>query len=96
MMGKYKPKWVKTRDSNHKDITQALEKIGCSVYDASEVGGGFPDIVVGRAGRCFLLEIKSSPKSKLRPEQIAFRDTWNGNYTVVHTPMEAVKAVTSG
>ena len=33
-------------DKNHSQITAALRKIGARVYDASRVGGGFPDLVV--------------------------------------------------
>jgi len=93
-MGKYKPRWTCTQDANHKEITQALEKIGCSVYDASKFGGGFPDVIVGYRGKCFLLEYKHG-KGKLNPKQIQFRDQWNGNYCVVRTPEEAIQAVTT-
>ena len=93
MMAKYKPKWVKTKDSNHTEITDALEKVGCTVYDASEFGDGFPDIVVGRLGRCYLLEIKSSRKAKLNPEQRKFQKWWRGHFAVVRSPMEALQAV---
>lgn len=89
------PRWRQTPDGNHKEITQVLEKIGCSVYDASRVGGGFPDLVVGRAGKCYLLEVKT-PSGKLNLKQKRFRDSWRGNYAVVRTPMEAIEAVTNG
>jgi Holliday junction resolvase len=89
------PRYRQRPDKNQRQIVDALEKIGCTVYDASRVGGGFPDLVVGRAGQCYLLECKTQ-KGKLNAEQQRFRDWWNGNYAVVRTPMEAVKAVTNG
>lgn len=94
-MAKYKPKWIRTHDQNHKEITQALEKIGATVYDTSKFGGGFPDVIVGYRGKCILLEYKTGT-GKLNPKQEDFRDWWRGNYSVVRTPMEAVEAVTNG
>jgi Holliday junction resolvase len=96
-MAKYKPKWVKTKDENHDEVVDALVKAGCSVYDASEFGDGFPDIVVGRAGSCYLLEIKSA-SGQLRKKQIEFQMSWRGHFAVVRSPMEALQAVglTSG
>jgi hypothetical protein len=89
------PRWRQKPDANQKKIVQALEKVGCTVYDASRIGGGFPDLVVGRAGQCFFLEVKT-PSGKLNKAQREFKEWWRGNYAVVRTPMEAVKVVTSG
>jgi hypothetical protein len=90
-MGKY----TCSVDENHVEIVNALKQIGCSVYDASRVGGGFPDLVVGYRRCSYLLELKSE-HGKLNKKQIAFRDSWNGNFAVVRTPMEAIAAVTNG
>ena len=91
-MAKYKPKWVKTKDANHDEIASALVKAGCSVYDASEFGDGFPDLVVGRAGQCYLLECKTT-KGRMREKQSVFEKNWQGHFAVVRSPMEALKAV---
>src|SRR6185312_62785 len=60
--GRHRMRLVR-RDRNHKEIADALMAAGCSVWDAAHVGGGFPDLVVGRvvAGgrrRTYLLEVK--------------------------------------
>jgi len=86
-------------DDNHEEIVNALKKIGCSVYDASRAGEGFPDLVVGRVTGgipcSYLLEVKSE-HGKLNKKQSLFKTNWKGSYAVVRTPMEAIKAVTGG
>lgn len=80
------------RDVNHAEIKQALEDCGCSVWDTADVGGGFPDLVVGRQGRTFLLEIKTA-KGKEKPAQRAAREVWRGSWQVVRTVDEALHVV---
>ena len=84
--------WAKKIDTNQQDIVDALLKIGCSVYDASRAGGGFPDLVVGYRQCTYLVEVKSG-KRKLNPKQKEFHEDWRGNITVVRSPMEAIKVV---
>jgi hypothetical protein len=86
------PRYVANRDGNHKEITQALEKIGCSVYDASAVGGSFPDLVVGKHGITMLIEVKT-PKGRLKEGQEKWHSEWKGHTCIVRSPMEAVEAV---
>lgn len=89
------------RDRNHDEITQALRRAGCSVWDASHVGGGFPDLVVGRivAGkrRTYLLEVKdgSLPPSRraLNPAEVAWHDAHLGQRAVVLSVDDALRAV---
>lgn len=85
------------RDGNHAEIRDGLRAVGCSVYDTGAVGGAFADLVVGRQGCTFLIEIKNPKqppsKRKLRPGQQALRDTWRGHYAVVETLAEAIAAV---
>ena len=88
-------KYARKTDSNQRDIVAALLKSGCSVLDLSRVGQGCPDLLVGRAGKCYLLEVKSL-KGKLNPLQGEFHRAWNGNIAIVRTPEEAVKAITNG
>lgn len=81
------------RDSTHKAIKRALLDIGCSVFDTADVGGGFPDLVVGYHGVTILLEVKG-PKGFLRELQTDFAEKWRGSRPmVVRTPQEAVVAV---
>lgn len=77
--------WARKTDSNHKAIVKALRKAHCSVFDASRVGQGFPDLVCGFLGRTFLCEIKSD-KGKFTEDQVKFIDNWHGGETyILHT-----------
>lgn len=63
-------------DGNHRDIRDALERIGWTVVDFSSVGRGIPDLYAAKAGRELWIEVKdgSKPPSerKLTPEQEKF------------------------
>lgn len=89
------------RDPNHREIADALRAAGCSVWDAAHVGGGFPDLVVGRvvAGerRTYLLEVKDG---ELPPSRRALNDrerAWHaahlGAVAVVLSVEDALRAV---
>lgn len=81
------------RDLNHTEIKQALLACGCSVIDLADAGNSVPDLLVGRAGRSFLVEVKS-PKGKERPGQHDARLAWRGDgWCVVHTVQDALRAV---
>lgn len=82
-MSKYQ---VHQLDANHKQIVAALEAGGCSV----ESIGRPVDIVVGRAGRNYLFEIKT-PKGKLRATQERFFAKWRGHAGILRS-VEDVQA----
>lgn len=86
------PRYKANRDDNHKDVTQALEKIGCTVHDASVVGGSFPDLVVGYRGLTMLIEVKT-PKGRVKEGQRKWHTEWKGHTCIVRSPMEAVETV---
>ena len=70
-------------DATHQEIRDGLRKAGFSVFDASKLGAGFPDLVVGKHGRTYLIEVKTPRGSKTAQErlgaaQAAFRDAWRG------------------
>ncbi len=84
-------------DDNHAEIVSALRKAGCSVLSLATIGHGAPDILVGRAGRCYALEIKdgSKPPSarRLTDDEWKFRDAWRGHYAVVESVEQALEAI---
>lgn len=45
-------------DSTHAPMVELFEACGCSVLDLAAVGGGCPDVLVGRNGRSVLVEFK--------------------------------------
>lgn len=79
-------------DANQNEIVFALRSAGCSVTDLSAVGAGCPDLVVGRGGQNYLLEIKGR-KGKLTEAQREWRACWNGQAATVRTVGEAFAAV---
>ena len=87
------------RDDSESAIAGALAKAGCDIEYATRRPY---DLIVGRAGMTYLLEVKSlfrtkKPKAKpLTESQIDFKNSWRGHYAVVATPAEALKAVGLG
>ena len=88
-------------DENQSEIIDALRKAGCDVIDTSDVGGGFPDIVVGRGGELgkgngytYLIEIKNpKAKGKLNKLQEEFFEWWQGQVDVAFTIDDALRIV---
>jgi hypothetical protein len=55
-----------------------------SVASTANLGKGFPDIIVGLAGKNFLLEIKSG-EGKLSPDEKEWHQHWSGQVAVVRS-----------
>lgn len=79
-------------DGNQTEIVNALRTLGCSVAVTSTVGKGFPDLVVGIAGRTLLVEVKMK-KGTYTADQLAFVSSWKGNYYTVRTREDCVALV---
>lgn len=69
-------------DANHSEIVDAFRKLGCSVLSLAPIGRGVPDLLVHRAGRYALVEVKDGSKvpsaRKLTPDQERFHAEWRG------------------
>jgi hypothetical protein len=85
---------VNQQDANSITIVSVLRQAGCTVdYIESSVGrAGIPDIVVGREGRNWLLEIKTK-RGRVSEAQKAWQAGWRGQVAVVRTPFEALAAI---
>jgi len=81
-------------DANQPEIVRVLRAAGCSVEVLSPVArGGLPDLLVGRAGVSYLLEVKA-PKGKLNERQERWALAWRGRpVAIVRTPEDALGAV---
>lgn len=66
--------------------------MGASVFDAADVGGGFPDLVVGYKGRTYLFEVKG-PQGRMSESQETFRGRWRGGPLIVVKTREEALAV---
>ncbi len=89
-------------DRNQPEIVEALRKIGCRVQPLHMVGKGCPDLMVSKAGRVVLMEVKdgSKPPSarKLTADEQAWHDLWSdvkaaGALVVVDSVQAAIDAV---
>jgi hypothetical protein len=85
-------------DDNQKAIVRALRAVGASVEPRlSRVGGGCPDLLVGFQGDSYVMEVKdpSKPPSgrKLTPDELVWQAQWAGQYDVVLTAEDALRAI---
>jgi len=71
-------------DENQREIMQALRTLGFCVFDLSNVGRGCPDLLVGRKGRIWLIEVKNTAgRNRIGEAQAAFAIDWP--VTVIRT-----------
>jgi hypothetical protein len=86
-------------DSNQAEIVKAFRQLGCEVAITSSLGGGFPDLVVGKPklSKVVLVEVKDDAKPpsarKLTKDEQKFRDAWNGSYAIVESIPDVVSVV---
>jgi hypothetical protein len=84
-------------DANQPLIVEALREAGASVLSLSPMGGGCPDLLVGKDGRNYLMEIKDPTKKPsqrtLTPDEFEFHGLWRGIIHVVETVEEALKLI---
>jgi len=82
-------------DASQTQIVSALRAIGAFVQSLGAVGDGCPDLLVGYAGRTYLMEVKEPHvKGRLRPSQIDWHAAWmpmGGPLYVVETPAQAME-----
>lgn len=79
-------------DANQAEIVAALRAAGCSVVSLHRVGDGVPDLLVGRASRNWLLEVKV-PGRGLNDKQKDWHRAWAGQRAVVTTVEGALQVV---
>ena len=74
-------------DENQGSIVSKFRGAGFSVAITSNLGGGFPDLAVGKYGVTVLVEIKDGDKPpskrKLTEDEQRFHDSWRGAACVV-------------
>lgn len=85
-------------DKNQDVIVQALRKVGCSVFDTSKIGKGFPDLVIAFKGENYLIEVKNPESSYGRKgfnkNQQKFSDNWQGSKIhIVNNVDEALRVI---
>lgn len=81
MRGQHKNK----RDANEAAIVLTLRAHGFDVVHTDKP----LDLVVGRDGKTYLIEIKNGPKAKLTAFQEAFFGQWRGHAAILTSVQEA-------
>jgi hypothetical protein len=82
--------YAKRVDSNQKEIVKVFKDLGCSVFDTSRIGQGFPDLVIGKNQKTVLVEIKSSDKAVYTSAQNLFMMNWRGSTVVRISDIDGV------
>ena len=85
-------------DNNQAEIVEALRAVGCTVQHLHEVGKGCPDLLVGIAGRNYLIEVKSE-KGRLTGAEFEWHARWKGHVHIIRTvemALELVKGALDG
>ena len=83
---------VHKRDANHADVVGWFYGMGCSVFDTSALGGGFPDLVVGVSGVNLMVEVKTAD-GKLTTQQRDLIAVWRGKIHVVCTMDDCIALI---
>jgi len=82
-------------DANQESIIAALRQIGCTVHVVNRAPF---DIVVGRNGKTYILELKDGRKppsaQALKPSQEKFKREWLGQWDCVNCINDAIRVVT--
>lgn len=84
-------------DANHQEIVAAFRKLGCSVLPLHVVGGGCPDLAVGKNKKTILVEVKDGNKPPsartLTKDEQKFHAEWLGSLTVVQDLSDVIALV---
>lgn len=82
------------KDKNQSSIIRSLKKINASVVDASNIGNGFPDLIIGYHKKTYLIEIKNKDnwygKKGGSTSQKTFRTDWKGDQIYVFSSIEEI------
>jgi Holliday junction resolvase len=68
-------------DLNQSAIVRVLRDAGATVVITADIGGGFPDLVVGWRGKTYLVEVKNL--TQLSEKQLEFIERWRGGPVIV-------------
>lgn len=84
-------------DANQKEVVAAFRKLGCSVLPLHTVGGGCPDLAIGKNRKTVLVEVKDGAKPPsaraLTKDEQKFHDEWLGSVFVVEGISDVIALV---
>jgi Holliday junction resolvase len=84
-------------DANHSTIVKALRDVGATVLSLASMGHGCPDLVIGKDGKNWLVEVKDPMQKpsqrKLTDDERTFHALWRGQVCVIETVEEALRLI---
>lgn len=80
-------RYAAKRDANEAEIIEVLERMGCHVEQIS--GPGLPDLLVSRAGRWYVAEIKTANGRKTKAQN-KFAEAAHAHVEVLRSVEHAV------
>ena len=80
--------YAKKVDKNQKEIVAALRAFGFSVESLHTICKGIPDLLAGRDGYNYLVEVKDDKNTLTEPQQI-FHANWRGRIWIIRTVSDA-------
>ncbi len=87
-------------DATQSDIVDALRAVGAHVTSLAAVGGGVPDLLVSRAARWYLLEVKDGnqpPSARLlTPEQKRWHAAAQAPVHIANSVSDALASIGCG
>ena len=92
-------RYAKRTDDNHRAVVDELREAlpEATVCDLSGAGKGVPDLLIGYAGRNYLVELKDGNKPPSRRElteaQQTFHGQWQGQVCIATTAANAIAAI---
>jgi hypothetical protein len=82
-------------DANQNEIVKETRRFGASVTITSQLGKGFPDVIVGWKGKNYLWEIKDGSKCpsqrKLTPDEEEWHEAWQGQKAIIESTEQAIQ-----
>lgn len=79
-------------DVNQPEVVAGLRKLGFSVLIISQLKNCC-DLVIGKDGRNWLLEIKPNSKAKLTEGEVKFHENWKGTVFTVTSVEQVLELV---
>jgi hypothetical protein len=87
----------KRTDNNQTEIVNAFRRLGCFVHVTSDLGKGFPDLLVTAKAKLWLIEIKDGKKPpsqrRLTPAEKKFHQIWGEHVKIISSVQDVISFV---
>lgn len=84
--------YAKKKDNNQAEIENELQELGFSVQSLHELGRGVPDLLLGKQGFNFIIEVKHDSAPLTDPEK-TWHNAWKGQVRTAQSTSEILLAI---